>query len=57
MFNNETLKVLTDIRVDLLRYWSTEKDQSLKDQLSDHMNKLDQLILIKKKQLETLQKI
>lgn len=57
MFNIDTLQVLTDIRVDLLRYWSTEKDDTIKEVLSKHMNSLDELIISKKKQLEKINSV
>ena len=57
MFTNEVLDTLTNIRVDMLRYWQSETNPMLKEELSKHLDALDNLILLKRRQLETLKNI
>lgn len=57
MWNNSTLQVLIDIRVDLLRYWNQEQNQTLKEELSQHLDNLDNLISEKRREVERLNKL
>lgn len=44
---NDMLKTLNAIQLDLLRYWNQEKDETLRKELSEHLDQLAAIIQTK----------
>lgn len=54
MPQNEMINTLNAIQVDLLRYWSQEKDETLRKELSEHLDQLAVIIKTKSDHIDYL---